>query len=250
MNHPTSLWKANISNQTALWQRMGCEAVSIQGEGWLQSLSWPYKLWPESGKTALTIRDLVEAQPHLHARTRVPFWSQNEVTLPWQQEMPPVSSEQILMYRGLQDQPQTPRQQNPKGIRLNSVQTPSQLYAWWQICEQAFAYEIDIQVIQHLARQADLLLLLAEKDNEAVGTAILFTTGQVAGLHQLGVAQAAQGQGVARAMMHQLLAIAGECRAQWMTLQASSKGLGLYEQLGFSRQGVVRNYSPKNTELA
>lgn len=89
-------------------------------------------------------------------------------------------------------------------------------------------------------------MLLAEKDKEPVGTAILFYTGQVVGLHQLGVAQAAQGQGVARIMMHQLLALASESQARWMTLQASRKGLGLYEQPGFSRQGVVRNYQPES----
>lgn len=237
----TALWKANVLNQSALWKLMGATPVEVQGEQWWQSNSWPYRLWPDSMGASVSGAEVQTVLQIGHCKTVVPVWTEqgtNEVCADYVDGLT-LSGQLVQMYLDLK------LEHSPgysPSITLLDVCDDAMLHDWWQICQQAFGYDIDIKVIRTLRGHNEVRLLLATQGKQAVGTAVLYKTGNVVGLHQLGVAKAVQGQGVARQMMEQLIPMARQWQASYMMLQASSAGLGLYEKLGFERQGVLHNF--------
>nr|WP_277611068.1 GNAT family N-acetyltransferase [Microbulbifer celer] len=134
-----------------------------------------------------------------------------------------------------------PTSNNP-ALQLRPVQFAGEVQTWVTVCSEAFGYRIDTAVIAGLAAHQDTRLWLAEIDGVAVATALLFRTGEVTGVHQVGVPERFRGRGIARELMQALLARCQQSGAGRVTLQASEMGEGLYRQLGFTPQFPIFSY--------
>jgi GNAT superfamily N-acetyltransferase len=73
----------------------------------------------------------------------------------------------------------------------------------------------------------------------------LFKTGDVAGIHQIGVPDDHKGKGYATKMMHSLIEAAGKWQVDYLVLQASEGGRPVYRKLGFVELFLI-SYLKKN----
>lgn len=110
---------------------------------------------------------------------------------------------------------------------------------WVNTCSRAFGYQIDQSAIEALLHQPGAQIFAYYANHTIAGTAISFQTGDVMGIHQVGVHPHFQGQGVARKLMHHILADTQAKQCRQVSLQASDAGLKLYRQLGFKVQAKL-----------
>ncbi len=233
-----SLDKANIDNLTGLWQLMGVQAG---GDGLNRSLSWPCRCWLEWER-----RGEYEA---LNVPARIPpgylcpIWDAGEQTVALEQQLVASGFEmglqQLAMVLPLDDQ--EPGRQSGR-LDLSLLEHAGDAEAWADLCGRAFGYSIDVSVIERLLQQPDVEVLWAKCDGVPVATAILYRTGAVVGVHQVGVPPEQQGKGIARELMQQLVARAQAMGAEHLCLQASAAGEPLYHSMGFQTQYTIRSY--------
>jgi len=78
--------------------------------------------------------------------------------------------------------------------------------------------------------------------NEVIGTALLYISNGIAGVHSVGVIPAMRKMGFAEEIMKMLInmSIAGD--ASFCVLQASKMGIGIYTRLGFKEDFLFTHY--------
>jgi predicted acetyltransferase len=102
--------------------------------------------------------------------------------------------------------------------------------------------------VEKLLGLPEITLYLGLLPQGVAGTALLCTHHGVAGFHMAGTRPEHRRRGVARQMMHHLIAEARSRGLEMATLQASAMGEPLYSQLGFRKQFTLHNYvSEKRT---
>jgi [ribosomal protein S18]-alanine N-acetyltransferase len=87
--------------------------------------------------------------------------------------------------------------------------------------------------------------IVAVDDDEVVGYAGVFTSGDDADVQTVAVARRAQGRGLGRLLLHSLVRTAMERGARQLFLEVRSDNvaaLALYEDDGFERTGLRRDY--------
>ncbi|MGR7921871.1 GNAT family N-acetyltransferase [Zobellella denitrificans] len=226
--------KVNIDNLTALWRAMGSEPAGMAG---LQaSRGWPHRFWFDWGhQPELEGHELARLPP----RAMVPVWTAGSAL-----ERALTSQgfglvlEQRAMHLRLAGEGSRPE----GGLRLSRVLTPAQAECWAALCGRAFGYEVAAATVRRLLGAGGACLLLASREGGPVATALLFHTGEVTGIHQVGVVPEHRGQGIAHELMLQLMALAREQGARYLTLQASAAGEGLYRRLGFAPRFSISSY--------
>ncbi|MFV8781097.1 GNAT family N-acetyltransferase [Microbulbifer sp. SA54] len=236
-----ALDKANIENLTALWraagaQRLfGAETVDVYA-----CHRWPNRHWFGSNGVLPESEALQNILKRFGPAAMVPVWGENrhlESALRESGFEPCL--EQLAMHLELATRA-------PVGLdnclALRPVQSAIDIDIWVRVCGEAFGYALDVPVISGLMARADASLWLAERDGKPVGTALLFRTGEVMGIHQVGVPDTFRGQGIARALMQALLNHCQQSGARYVTLQASKMGEGLYRQLGFEPRFPISSY--------
>lgn len=127
------------------------------------------------------------------------------------------------------------------GMRFVKVSNNSELNVWCNIASAAFGYTVDKTKVQPLMGTNNITITLGFKGNKPAATGLLLKTKHTVGIHQVGVLPALQGQGVATAIMHNLLASSVKQDANYAVLQASDAGAPLYRKLGFCQQFAIRN---------
>ncbi len=247
--------QANLTNLTQLWQKYGAKTLVSQGHTeWKTNLSWPYRCWLDRPLlelnsqhfTSEALSGLVQAPEHAFlslwpraAKFADDYAAQVEQVLDtkrWQ-----VSFEQVAMYKTL-DPKVDYKASERRDFSLVEVSSDHELQLWLDVASAAFNYQIDRAVIAGLLGDPDIKVLLAYQGQQAVASALLYKTGEVIGLHQVGVKPACQGQGIARDLMQNLIAICADWQGRYLVLQASAAGLPLYQQLGFVTQFTITNY--------
>ncbi len=85
---------------------------------------------------------------------------------------------------------------------------------------------------------------VVHRDNDGVidGYAGLAIIGDEAEVHTIGVRPAAQGHGLGRKLLHQLMSAAGDRRLLLEVRTDNVAAIALYESEGFTRLGVRRRY--------
>lgn len=242
MNKPL-IDKLNIENLTRLWKKMGAQVTAVQPSGLLNSsISWPYRVWLDDiteKNNALEIENLLSDIP-LHAI--VPVWHATDDAIAGQRIFGEHGFElrlsQTAMFLDLKDyQPLT-----CPIIQIEQVQSSSETEVWTNIASEAFGYVIDESVIRHIASDPDIRLLLVYDNGEAAATALLFKTETTLGVHLVGVPEKHRGKGLAYALMQHVIEHGYLLGARYITLQASSAGIGIYKKLGFKQQFVINSY--------
>lgn len=92
---------------------------------------------------------------------------------------------------------------------------------------------------RQLTCSGNRVLLAYNKDSQPVATGLLFKTGAVVGIHQIGVPAEHQGRGYATQMMRILIQYADQWQADSVVLQASTAGRPVYQKLGFVEQFLI-----------
>ena len=114
--------------------------------------------------------------------------------------------------------------------------------AWVNIASSSFSYVINDEIIKEVAKNPKATLLLAYKNKFPVGTALLYEHDNVLGVHLVGVPKEHRGNGLAYNIMLEAINIAKRKDINYMTLQASVLGLGIYKRLGFKEDFIMKNY--------
>lgn len=239
--------KSNIANLTALWQKAG-EAFGAyhpaNGFGYctIEGMEWPNRLWFAHDITKETLA--VALQQVKSSSIVIPYWDiyQSESFKLLEAEGYTVKSQQIAMCLELHD-----AYQEEQKLDFKQASTPAAFEAWSELFLNCFGYRIAAEVLS--GTYQDITYYLVYNGEEAVGTALLFKTGEVMGIHSVGILPSQRRKGYAEAIMQFLLNRSIALGARYATLQASAMGKGLYDKLGFSEQFVIRNYAlPKRYE--
>ncbi len=243
---------ANLNNLTQLWQRYG--ARSLYEDDQLQlhkSISWPNRVWVDMARP-VSRRSLEQTAKNASDTAIFPLWP----AMTEDGSAGPQETVDALLHQSGDWQPAV--QHTAMALQLNKqvlVNTQSvarypihfkhlssddDIAAWVATGSKAFGYTIDENVIVPLLICEDVQILLAyNEDSQPVATGLLFKTGDVAGIHQIGVPAAHQGRGYATQMMRFLIQCAEKWQADYVVLQASEAGRLVYQKLGFVDQFLI-----------
>lgn len=242
--------RANIDNLIALWRALGGRAENGQGRGIARlHPAWPRRCWFDTGDAAAHPEQVAAVLTRLPAGYIVPLWDS-----PIAQVLRPALAAEgfaavfrqtamtldLAEYTAAGDAAGSLRD----GRRLTLQRVgDADVRNWCSVGAAAFDYPIEPGVISRALGAPGLELYLARLDNTAVATGLLWRTGEVVGIHQVGVPRKFRGLGIARTLMRQLLDRSVDCGAARVVLQASDEGEPLYRSLGFAAQFVIENYA-------
>lgn len=248
--------EANLANLTGLWKKYGSRLIN--GDMWPllhTNTDWPHRCWFDKNTDYLsdTIRDHSIDNTWLDKVPEsavIPLWTiidtreyANTAALEWQliEKKWSCAFEQTAMYLAQQD---AAAYSYPKrhGFKVKLACTHEDIEKWVDIGSEAFAYNIDYFVIENLVNEKDIKILLGWQGEQPVAAALLYKTGDIIGIHQVGVKQSFQGQGIARCFMQYIIEFCALWQGKYLVLQASESGQKLYENLGFSVQFSIKNY--------
>lgn len=257
--------EANIANLTGLWKKYGSQPIKGSTLPLLNANThWPHRCWFDWGTLSDEgIRRVLQRNAdnntlldNVPESAIVPVWpmlnrtDEDEYGVQFKQQLIEnllierkwvCGFEQIAMYLDLQERVAC----SPSvriGFQVNPVHTPEEVKSWVDISSEAFAYSIDRPVIEQLINDKDIQILLGFQSGQAVASALLYKTGNIIGLHQVGVKQAFQGKGIARCFMQEIIADCVRWQVKYIVLQASQVGQPLYSRLGFREQFYIKNY--------
>ena len=106
----------------------------------------------------------------------------------------------------------------------------------------AFGYAFDSAASRRLFGDPRATLFAAKSGGAISGTGVAYATGSTAGVYWVGVPPRFRRRGVARALVHRILAHAAARGHARVTLQASAAGQPLYDALGFVGNTPIRSY--------
>ena len=239
-----NLVQKNIENLTSLWRIAGerADAHSSRAEFEFSDINyseWPNRLWFH--------QDLNE--DNLHAAKNILMATSTNLVIPYW-DIYQSNSFELLEANGFEKRfeqiamsLELRQTYEPiETLRIEKVSNKETAILWEELFMQAFKYKISHKVL--LSSYEDIDYLIAYHNNEAVGTAVLYYSGDgVAGIHSMGVIPEKRRMGFAEKMMINMLHLASEQGSKHATLQASSMGKGLYLKLGFEEQFAIMNYA-------
>lgn len=242
MKNKEDLIKLNIQNLTSLWQEASQYNNSFV-ENTLFNYSaneksnWPSRLWFKNNlnqETVLLAKDNVFSKfPNLI----IPYWNifeNNSISVLEENGFKKLF-EQIgmsLKVKKIFDE------QNVLSISL--VSSISDSILWCNLFKSSFGYEIHPNILINTHRKINYYIVYHNR--KAIGTSITYKTDIVTGIHAIGIIPEARRKGLANELMKVLINIAIRENSEYITLQASDMGKGLYLKLGFEEQFVIKNY--------
>lgn len=259
--------QANISNLKRLWKKYGSHKVRLGDSLTINTNThWPYRCWFDN-PAALTDYSLLQNVPE---SSIYPIWASlncdaefkaaqgtaalNELLLIEQQLIDQhwfCLFEQTAMYLTLSEEITAllaSQFKSRDGFTMTTVLTTHDITLWIDIVADSFGYGIDREVIEKLIKDQDMQILMAYYNHQAIATALLFKTGDVIGVHQVGVKKSFQGKGFARLLMQEIIARSLLWQGKHIVLQASAAGKPLYDSLGFKTQFIIKNYRKRTTK--
>ncbi|WNO09297.1 GNAT family N-acetyltransferase [Teredinibacter sp. KSP-S5-2] len=242
-----NLEKENLFNLVSLWKLMGAKESELDSTANLYRCSmWPNKHWlegedlfsPEPGQLKASID-----QSHIDAV--FPVWgSYDQLEAVLKQKDFVFRSEQIAMYVELASHSYSPEQ----GLVLREVKDAELLKLWGALGSSAFGYQINFSVMEKLLNQNNVIIEVGYYADHPVATVLSYVTGDVLGIHQVGVVSDMRGKQIASKIMHAVLSRGKKDGVKYATLQASPLGINIYKRLGFQEQFVIRNFQRDNQE--
>ncbi|WP_436490906.1 GNAT family N-acetyltransferase [Chitinophaga sp. ARDCPP14] len=230
--------KANINNLIGVWRIASTPfnaCVETPDFSWcsVPGLEWPNKLWFNGDITEEVMRTALDSIPS--GKMVIPYWNAT-------------GEEIIIAQGGIKGSEQAGMSlklerpfRNENRLLFRAVNTLADAALWAGIYPQAFGYSIDQKILE--ATYSNLRYYLALLDGQPVGTAILHLEDGIAGIHGVGVIPEARRKGFANEIMAFVLNESLALNARYATLQASQMGKGIYLDMGFEEQFVIRNYA-------
>ncbi len=239
----SELIQANIKNLTSLWKTAGMPFKSyVEDTDFdyciVPNSEWPNRLWfNREIKNEKTIQSALDTMTSASTDLVLPWWDlYNQYSYKLLEENGfRKQFEQVGMSLRLKNS-----YQEPKRLQIITVSTESQAELWATIYPRAFGYQISRDILINTLGDIDYYLALYQ--DQPVGTAIQFNTNNISGIHGVGVIPEMRRKGFAGEIMRFLLNRAADTEAEYVTLQASDMGKGLYLKLGFEEQFIIKNY--------
>ncbi len=233
----------NIKNLTSLWQTVSEPFNSnfIEKEFaycLIENSEWPNRLWFHNDINEAKIVLAKDKLSSTSTNLTIPYWNiynsnsfqlleENGFTLKF---------EQIGMYL------------KPKGtftksssIKFKKITTKKEAELWSILFSKSFGYFTNPILLN--TAQEDTNYFIAYYNNEPVGTAILHITNKVTGIHSVGIIPEQRRKGYAEQIIKLLINQSIEINSDYITLQSSNMGKGLYLKLGFKEQFTIKNYA-------
>ncbi|WP_319379757.1 GNAT family N-acetyltransferase [Thiomicrorhabdus sp.] len=265
--------KENLHNLTGLWKKYGVCEKSQTPDGIQINRDWPHRVWMEQTDNGFAAFDstsdfsssLQSALHEVPMGTVFPLWIPNPILGDFKAVVPSYgldseklkqllqqsgwhkTFEQTAMYLNLdklnpENNAAKRDEKDLDDLHLIAVTSQEDLSHWIKIASEAFQYDVNSESLIPLLDDSDIRILLGQFQGSPVACALLYKTGSIIGLHQMGVRKDYQGKGIARRFMYKLMQLSAEWSGKTMVLQASNAGLPLYEKLGFSEQFFIENY--------
>lgn len=233
---------SNIQNLTSLWKIAGISFNAYYENPVFdycecENSGWPNRLWFNQSLCQKNIDVAKEKLLSISSKLTVPHWTiGNDTSYKLLEDNGfRLKFEQTAMYLRMMEV-----FHDTKNLVFSRVSNREEATLWADIYPKSFGYTINREI---LARTWDTIhYYTAFYQREPIGTAILFRTGNVMGIHGVGVVPEMRKRGFAEQIMKALLNKAMEDNVEFATLQASTMGKNIYVKLGFEEQFTIRNY--------
>ncbi len=242
MKNTIALIDANIENLTSLWKTVGIPfdaylKTPLYEYCEIKNSEWPNRFWLNQNVNQNTLTALKEKLASTTTDITIPIWNiynKNDDAL-FEENGFKVKFEQIGMSLKLEKALET-----NSSLKIKRVNNLVEVKLWAALFLKSFGYTIADKTILKTITEVDYYI--AYDNDIAVGTAMLYKTDTIAGVHSVGIPPEMRRKGYAKQIMELLINMAVENQYQYITLQASSMGRGLYLQLGFKEQFLIKNY--------
>jgi hypothetical protein len=255
--------EANLNNLNKLWHKYGSQTVKAPTLPLLQTNTrWPRRCWIDykaqlDGDRGQLQGDINDSEwvKKIPDSTVFPLWPRMSThdNLPASKIESHIiekclldngwycAFEQTAMYLALPgDVKHVPHSHS--GFKVKPADTLEDIKVWVDIGSEAFGYQIDLSVIKKLVHVDNIQLLLGWENDQAIASGLLFKTGEIIGVHQIGIKKAFQGKGFAKCFMLDIIEACTQWQGKYVVLQASNVGKPLYEKLGFISQFLIKNF--------
>ena len=239
-----SLKKANIDNLTGLWKKMGTKTnPSLAVKELNASINWPHRYWFDWGTDTNKMSALDEALNQLPSQSMFPVWDEAaELELRLKKLI--VKSgfravlEQTAMYLNLEKH----KSVDLSSMDIKQIHSPQDIVTWTEIASESFGYQIDVSSILKVVDDSDVQILQVYYEGQPAATAILHKTGEIVGVHLVGVPKRFGGKGIANLLMQHVIESCHAWGVKYVTLQSSAAAESIYRRLGFNEQFIMRSY--------
>jgi len=236
-----NLIKDNIDNLTALWRTVATPLLSYHKFdpfefSQIKNSGWPNRLWFREDikeENLPQIMEIMEKNPGLV----IPYW-----------DIFGSNSSEFFENKGFKIRIQLMAMalkldkkftlQN----KLNFKRVLNEKYAktWSDIYPLSFSYVISKETLVH--NYENVKFYLVHFEEKPIGTLTLFQTGNIMGIHGVGVIPEMRKKGFAEEIMKFALNEAIDAGCEYAQLQASALGKGIYTRLGFEDLFLITNY--------
>lgn len=242
MKEKTDLIQNNIKNLTSLWATVGASFKAYYKTPdfeycQIKDSEWPNRLWLHKPITQEGVGLIKEKSATFSTNITLPIWNvynhKKDVVL--EDYGFTLKFEQVGMFL------KPDKYFNVKDdVKIKRVTGSIEAKTWSKIFMESFGYLISFETVIKTLKNVNYYL--AYHDGVAIGTAILHKTGNTIGVHSVGIPPEDRRRGYAEQIMRLLINIAIENQNEYIVLQASNMGKGLYLKLGFKEQFVIKNY--------
>lgn len=232
--------QSNINNLHTLWKEAGIPFNGYSEEGniyqsKIMGSEWPNKIWTLSNLSTDSIEPIKNRMKTDPSLTFSHFSSQVSATGELAEQGFGHKSTQYGMSLELKE-----AFKPSKDLQLKKIEKTDDMVLWSRAFKQAFDYSISELTLERTKNRIPYYLVYDH--NDMVGTIILYITGNVAGIHSLGIIPEMRKKGYATEIMYQVLNRAIKENAKIATLQASEMAKNMYLGMGFSTDFLMHNY--------
>ncbi|MDN5216470.1 GNAT family N-acetyltransferase [Fulvivirgaceae bacterium BMA12] len=237
----------NIENLTSLWQVVGRAGGSFTRKtnysfNNIKNSDWPNRIW-------FDITYDFEVNDILRIRSEMPDLSGSLIIPSW--EIFDQEKRVLFTNNGFQEV----FEQWGMGLHLNrnfegsssadikTVSTNLEARIFAEAASLSFGYHINPELIERTFGHENIEFYVAESAGKVAGTGILFCSGNIAGIHAVGVVPAMRRKGIAKKLMLHILENAYTKNMAYATLQASEMARPMYLDLGFKDQFRMHNFA-------
>jgi GNAT superfamily N-acetyltransferase len=236
-----NLIKDNIDNLTALWRTVATPLLSYHKFdpfefSQIKNSGWPNRLWFREDikeENLPQIMEIMEKNPGLV----IPYWDIFGSNSSDFFENKGFKIRIQLMAMALKLDKKFTLQNK---LNFKRVLNKEDAKTWSDIYPLSFSYVISKETLVH--NYENVKFYLVHFEEKPIGTLTLFQTGNVMGIHGVGVIPEMRKKGFAEEIMKFALNEAIDAGCEYAQLQASALGKGIYTRLGFEDLFLITNY--------
>ncbi|MEL1255362.1 GNAT family N-acetyltransferase [Flavobacterium sp. DGU38] len=237
-----NLIKDNIDNLTTLWKTVAAPLLSYHQNApfeysQIKNSGWPNRLWFREDITEENLPQILEIIKN-NPGLVIPYWDvfgsdSNEIF-----EKNGFKIRNQLVAMALKPDKKLSLQSN---LTFKRVLNEEDAKTWSDIYPLSFNYIISKETLVH--NYENVKFYLVHFDEKPIGTLTLFQTGNIMGIHGVGVIPEMRKRGFAEEIMKFAINKAIDADTEYAQLQASALGKNIYTRLGFKDLFLITNYA-------